>query len=120
MEKTITIDGKQVRLKSTAATVKRYKAQFRRDLFADMFKLGILSPSNPQEGSLTTIDLANADLSKLDFEVVYDLVWLYAKTANPEIDDPITWLDGFDEFPISEIIPEIMDMIQSTMGAKKK
>ncbi|MBG9519611.1 prophage pi2 protein 40, partial [Bacillus thuringiensis] len=36
------------------------------------------------------------------------------------IDDPITWLDGFDEFPISEIIPEIMDMIQSTMGAKKK
>ncbi|MBJ8038110.1 hypothetical protein JDS83_30820, partial [Bacillus cereus] len=72
MEKTITIDGKQVRLKSTAATVKRYKAQFRRDLFADMFKLGILSPSNLQEGSLATIDLANADLSKLDFEVVYD------------------------------------------------
>ncbi|MEB9033198.1 hypothetical protein P4H43_32700, partial [Bacillus cereus] len=93
MEKTITIDGKQVRLKSTAATVKRYKAQFRRDLFADMFKLGILSPSNPQEGSLATIDLANADLSKLDFEVVYDLVWLYAKTANPEIAEPITWLD---------------------------
>ncbi|MBG9537713.1 prophage pi2 protein 40 [Bacillus thuringiensis] len=118
MEKTITIDGKQVRLKSTAATVKRYKAQFRRDLFADMLKLGVIAPSNPQAGA--TIDLANADLSKVDFEVVYDLVWLYAKTANSEIADPITWLDGFDEFPISEILPEIMDMIQSTMGAKKK
>ncbi len=69
MEKTITIDGKQVRLKSTAATVKRYKAQFRRDLFADMLKLGVIAPSNPQAGA--TIDLANADLSKVDFEVVY-------------------------------------------------
>ncbi|UYO18745.1 hypothetical protein [Bacillus sp. 41-22] len=120
MEKTITIDGKQVRLKSTAATVKKYKAQFRRDLFADMFGLGIISPITPQDGSQPTIDLANADLSKVDFEVIYDLVWLYAKTANPEIADPITWLDGFDEFPIYEIIPEIMDLIQSTMGAKKK
>ncbi|XLG18554.1 Hypothetical protein ACI5QN_01952 [Bacillus cereus] len=63
MEKTIVIDGKQVRLKSTAATVKRYKAQFRRDLFADM--------------------LSNVDLKKIDFEVIYDLVWLYAKTADP-------------------------------------
>ncbi len=50
MERTITIDGKQVRLKSTAATVKRYKAQFRRDLFADMLKLGVIAPSNPQAG----------------------------------------------------------------------
>ena len=38
MEKTITIDGKQVKLKANAASAKRYKAQFRRDLFADMFK----------------------------------------------------------------------------------
>ncbi len=36
-----------------------------------------------------------------------------------KIADPAAWLDGFDEFPISEILPEIMDMIQSTMGAKK-
>ena len=42
MEKTITIDGKQVRLKATAATVKRYKAQFRRNLFADLMGLGQL------------------------------------------------------------------------------
>ncbi len=83
-----------------------------------MLKLGVIAPSNPQAGA--TIDLANIDFSKVDFEVVYDLVWLYAKTANPEIADPITWLDDFDEFPISEILPEIMDMIQSTMGAKKK
>ncbi|PFW87248.1 hypothetical protein COL32_27580 [Bacillus pseudomycoides] len=120
MEKTITIDGKQVRLRSTAATVKRYKAQFRRDLFADMMGLGAISTVTSQDGSQSTIDLSNVNLSRVDFEVIYDLVWLYAKTANPDIPDPITWLDGFDEFPIYDIMPEIDDMIQSTMGAKKK
>ncbi|MBD5798403.1 hypothetical protein BHU24_05260 [Bacillus pseudomycoides] len=120
MEKTITIDGKQVRLKSTAATVKRYKAQFRRDLFADMMGLGAIGTVTSQDGSQSYIDLSNVNLKQVDFEVIYDLVWLYAKTANPDIPDPITWLDGFDEFPIYEIMPEIDDMIQSTMGAKKK
>ncbi|PHE92465.1 hypothetical protein COF81_19595 [Bacillus pseudomycoides] len=120
MEKTITIDSKQVRLKSTAATVKRYKAQFRRDLFADMMKLGVIGTITSQDGSQSSIDLSNVNLNQVDFEVIYDLIWLYAKTANPDIPDPITWLDGFDEFPIYEIMPEIDDMIQSTMGAKKK
>ncbi|MDR4288162.1 hypothetical protein FO526_35130, partial [Bacillus thuringiensis] len=88
---------------------------FRRDLFAAMFKSGSLSLSNPQEGTLAKIDLANADLSKLDFEVECDLVLLDSKTANPASDDQITWLDGYDESPSSDSIREIMVMIQSTM-----
>lgn len=39
MEKTITIDGQKVRLKSTAATIYRYKQQFKKDYFADLLKL---------------------------------------------------------------------------------
>ena len=38
MEKTITIDGKQVRLKTTAATPKRFKIQFGLYYFADLLK----------------------------------------------------------------------------------
>ncbi|PED84296.1 hypothetical protein CON65_02355 [Bacillus pseudomycoides] len=120
MEKTIVIDGKDVRLKSTASTVKRYKAQFRRDLFADMMSLGVFNSLPSQNAEQPNIDLSNVDFSRLDFEVIYDLVWLYAKQADSSIPDPITWLDWFEEFPIYDIIPEIQDMIQSTMGAKKK
>jgi hypothetical protein len=120
MEKTITIDGKQVRLKGTAATLKRYKAQFRRNLFADMMELGAINALTSQDGSQQPIDMSNFDLSKVDYEIIYDLTWLYAKTADPNIPDPIAWLDGFDEFPIEEIMPEIMELIQVTMGAKKK
>ena len=42
MEKTIEIDGKKVKLKSTAGTPKRYKAQFRKDYFSELLKLSKL------------------------------------------------------------------------------
>jgi hypothetical protein len=43
-----------------------------------------------------------------------------AKTANPSIPDPITWLDQFDEFPLMEIIPELQDLIIASIQSKKK
>ncbi|EJR56207.1 hypothetical protein IIM_01299 [Bacillus cereus VD107] len=118
MEKTIVIDGKDVRLKSTGGTAKRYKSQFKRDLLADMLGLGVLSAVISSESD--QVDFSNSDLSKLDFEVIYDLVWVFAKTADKEIPDPLTWLDTFEEFPIAEIINEIQDLIKSTVQSKKK
>ncbi|AUB61947.1 hypothetical protein CSW12_02200 [Bacillus cereus] len=120
MEKTITIDGKKVRLKATAATVKRYKAQFRRNLFADLMSLGAISALTSPDGSQQPLDMSNVDLSNVDFELIYDLTWLYAKTADSSIPDPMAWLDEFEEFPIEEIMPEVMELVQLTMGAKKK
>ncbi|PGL87871.1 hypothetical protein CN931_01420 [Bacillus sp. AFS054943] len=119
MEKTIIIDGQKVKLKATAATVKRYKAQFRRNLFADLMALGAINALTSADGE-QPIDVSNLDLSKVDFELIYDLTWLYAKTADPNIPDPMTWLDEFEEFPIEEIMPEVMGLVQVTMGAKKK
>ncbi|AFU16623.1 prophage pi2 protein 40 [Bacillus thuringiensis MC28] len=120
MKKTITIDEKDVLLKSTAGTAIRYKAQFRRDMFADILSLGVLSSYISTDGDQNNIDLSQVDLSKLDFEVIYNLVWAFAKTANKEVQDPLTWLDTFGEFPIAEIITEIQDLIKSTVQSKKK
>jgi hypothetical protein len=104
MEKTLTIDGKQVRFKSTAATPLRYKAQFGKDYFAELFKM-----KKNQES-----------LENLDFEVFYNLVWALAKTADKNIPDPITWLDEFEEFPLMEIIPELQELITASIQSKKK
>ncbi|MGZ7151225.1 hypothetical protein [Bacillus sp. BC08] len=120
MEKTIVIDEKEVLLKSTAGTAIRYKAQFRRDMFVDILGLGVLSSYISADGDQNNIDLSEVDLSKLDFEVIYNLVWAFAKTANKEVQDPLTWLDTFGEFPIAEIITEIQDLIKSTVQSKKK
>ncbi|HHT7172083.1 TPA: hypothetical protein ACTZ3H_002775 [Bacillus cereus] len=120
MEKTIVIDDKNVLLKSTAGTAIRYKSQFRRDMFADILSLGVLSSLLSSNGEQENIDLSQADFSKLDFEVIYNLVWAFAKTADKSVPDPLSWLDTFGEFPIAEIITEIQDLIKSTVQSKKK
>jgi hypothetical protein len=116
MEKTILIDGKKVRFKSTGATALRYKAQFRKDYLTDIIKLATLENLK----NVTTDHVTAADLEGLDFEVMYNIAWVLAKTADPEIPDPITWLDQFDEFPLLDIIPELTEMITASIKTKKK
>lgn len=113
MEKTIEIDNKKVRFKSTAATPLRYKAQFGKDFFVDIMKLSSLDGLNSKKIDLKKID-------KLDFDVFYNIIWVLAKTADKKIPNPITWLDGFEEFPMFDIIPELQDLILSSMQTKKK
>jgi len=114
MEKILNIDGRQVKFKSTGAFLLKYKAQFHRDALKDIYKIqGALGEDN---------EIAN--IEALDLEVFYDLVWTLAKTADPSIDPPMEWLDTFGEFPLMDIIPEIIDLIfsciTSTVEVKKK
>jgi len=114
MEKILIIDGRQVKFKSTGAFLLRYKAQFGRDALQDILKLqGAIDNKN---------QIKNIDA--LDLEVFYNLVWTLAKTADPSIPPPLEWLDEFSEFPLIDIIPEIVDMIfsclTSTVESKKK
>lgn len=115
MEKTLVIDGKEVRFKSTAATPLRYKAQFRKDFFSEILKLASLQ--NIQELDVNNLD--TDDLDDLDFEVLYRVTWVLAKTADPSIPELLTWLDGFEEFPLDEILPEIMEMVTLSLAKKK-
>lgn len=119
MEKTIYIDEKQVRLRSTAALPKLYKAQFRRDYFGDLLKLAKVA-GNTNKGSLNISQISYESLDHFDMEVIYDIVWTMAKSADRSIPDPIEWLDGFETFPIGEIMPEIQEMIASSAGQTKK
>ncbi|KAB2334257.1 hypothetical protein [Bacillus mesophilum] len=114
MEKTIEIDGKKIKLKSTGATALRYKAQFQQDFFNDLFKL-VKGGKIEKDG---TIDPST--IESMDFEFFYNYTWVLAKQADKEIPDPIEWLDGFDVFPIIDIIPEIQDLLYKTIQSKKK
>lgn len=114
MEKTIEIDGKQVHFKSTAATPLRYKMQFGKDFFAEIYKL---------EGMQKALKSKKSDSEKLatiDFELFYNIAWVLAKTADNKISEPLTWLDSFEVFPIGEIFPELNELIVSSMQSKKK
>ena len=107
MEKILTIDGRQVKFKSTGAFLLRYKAQFGRDALQDIFKLQNAIDNNGQI----------KDVNVFDLESIYNLVWVLAKTADPSIPPPMEWLDTFGEFPLAEIVPEVIDLIFSSLGA---
>jgi hypothetical protein len=114
MEKTITIDGKAVLFKTNGATPLRYKAQFGKDYFKEILKLA------PLQNMAGKKKMSAKDLEVLDFEVFYNIAWIMAKTADPSISDPITWLEGFDVFPMADIIPELQDMMLASFEATKK
>lgn len=111
MEKTLTIDGQEVRFKSTGATPLRFKAQFGKDYFAELMKMKDLE-------SITNGD--TDALAKIDFEGLYKIVWTLAKTADKDIPEHIEWLDGFDEFPLLEVFMELQDLIMKSLQTSKK
>ena len=116
MEKTITIDGKQVNFKSTGAAALRYKNQFGRDFFVDVTKqISLQKLANVNNENFNPDDLDGAD-----FEFFFNAAWVFAKTADKSIPEPMEWLDQFNEFPIMELIPDLMELIERNMVAKKK
>jgi len=115
MERIITIDGRQVKFKSTGAFLLRYKSQFHRDALQDIFKL---------QDAIDLDTNAIKNIEALNLEIFYDLVWTLAKTADTTIDPPLEWLDTFNEFPLMDIVPQVMDLIfsclSSSTASKKK
>lgn len=117
MEKTIEIDGQNVRFKSTGATVLRYKNQFGSDFFADLIDMLPAAALAEKKGES---ELGLEDIQNIDFELLFNIVWVLAKTADKDIPEPIVWLDSFDVFPIIDVFTEVQDLLLSSINVKKK
>ncbi|SET02413.1 hypothetical protein SAMN05421676_102363 [Salinibacillus kushneri] len=120
MEKTLTIDGKKVRFKSTAATPLRYKQQYGREFYADIVKLFPLSKLDLKNIDKNDVERIQEAFSLIEFDMFYGILWALAKTADNNIPDPMTWLDGFDEFPLMDIFPEVQELIVKNLQSTKK
>ena len=59
-------------------------------------------------------------LSGVEMEKVFNIVWVLAKTADTSIKEPMEWLDEFETFPLSEILPTVFEMIMQTFGATQE
>ena len=115
MEKTLTIDNKQVTFKSSGAVPKRYKMQFGRDFFKDLIGMGIVEKDYDKLSENEQLKM----IQKIDFDIFYDIAWTLAKAADKEIGDPLTWLETFDTFPIADIAYELQDILAATISSKK-
>ena len=105
MEKIINIDGREVKLKTNGAFLFRYKEQFHRDALRDLTTLAKIKEDNMEE---------------LEIVVFYNFFWTMARAANPEIPPLKEYLETFDEFPILDILPDIVEMAMLNLQSAKK
>lgn len=114
MEKVLNIGGKEIKMKSTAGTMMRYRNNFNRDFIKDLVKL---------QGKLSDKLEKGEEFEALDLDLFEKIAWCMAKTADDSIPDIEHWLDEFDTFDIMQVLPELMNLLVANMeqiNIKKK
>ncbi|HEL9633572.1 TPA: hypothetical protein U0K44_000382 [Streptococcus suis] len=124
MERLIMIDGKEYRLRTNAFTPIAYRNQFGRDYFQDMltmFKGEQLAAmlQNQTEGQETP-EVDMTVLENFDMTFFNRLFWVFAKSADPFIKPYEQFFMEMDSFPVSEIAPQLMELLEKNMKTKKK
>lgn len=128
MEKTIKIDGRDVRFKATGGIGYRYKAQFGREYIADAIALEEFAQSGitkqkkktAPDGKVTLEKITEYDFTKFSLEMLYNLLWTLAKTADDSIPPPQEWLDTFNVFPVMDIYEQVKDILTANLKVDPK
>lgn len=139
MEKVIEIGGKDVKFKFTLSAFYIFKNQFSYDAMnkivptigeilsnLDFNAFAVEEKEKDKEEVVVGGDVMNAIGRTLEatfnFEMVdiLNLLWAFAKNANPDIDSPEVWFSTFDEFPIIDVMKEFIPALLESLGSKKK
>ena len=117
MEKILTLDGKEVKFKTSAALPRLYRQMFKRDVFLDL---------NRARSGIVGKKKSSADDLPVDaLEIIENLAYIMAKYAAPdEIPDDINeWLGQFTTTAVYLVANEILIMWneeQQTTSTPKK
>lgn len=114
MEKILNIGGHEVKMKSTAGTMMRYRNNFNRDFIKDLINLQTKLSEKVENGT---------ELEAIDLDIFEKIAWCMAKTADDNIPNIERWLDEFETFDIMQVLPELMSLLTANMeqiNAKKK
>ena len=115
LTKTISIDGKDVTFKASAAIPRIYRMKFHRDIYKDLADLE-KCVSKGSEGA------SNIDIPSL--EMFENIAYVMAKHADSTVPDtPEEWLDEFNTFSIYQVLPSIIELwglnLKTDVEAKK-
>ena len=117
MDKTVTIDGREVKFRATARTPRLYRALIGRDMISDMNRLQKAFDPNKADES---------NLDMLDLQIFEDTAYIMARHADPDMAEKTAgeWLDTFNMFSIYEVLPHILELwalnSKQTSHSKKK
>ncbi len=115
LQKTVSINGVEVKFRSSATIPRLYRLKFGRDIFKDLSKLESSYKGKKQKGTEFQID---------DLEIFENVAYVMAYHADNTIPSNIDeWLDQFEMFSIYEILPEILELwgsnLQTDIESKK-
>lgn len=111
IEKVLNISGHDVKFKSTAGTLRHYRNNFGRDMLKDVMHL---------QEKLQKVSSSAEQFEVVDLEMFENLAWAMAKTADPDTKPIDIWLDDFETFAITKILPEIMTLLVDNMKTENQ
>ena len=108
--RTVTIDGIEIPMRISGATVIYYRNEFRKDMFASLAKLQGGEVETDEDGNAVSMTLPDGAV-----ETLLEVGFIMAKQANPKMKMSIEeWLDQFSWDSITgEALSEIASMIRS-------
>lgn len=122
MRKTIKIDkNTEIKINTSWNWAYIYQEYFGHDIIPDLvpaidaFMHTFTGIVNGDE-----IDEDGFDLYGLEITTMTNLIWALAKNADDNIPDVRQWLDTFDVFPLDIIVPEVVEVLASSMMSRKK
>lgn len=118
------VGEQEYELGTSAYTPIAYKQQFGKDYFQDLFSMlqnqslmSELNKLNSGEKESNEVDISI--LSDFDMTFFNRLFWTFAKTSNPHIKPYEQFFMEMESFPIQEVGPELMEMLNASMSTKK-
>ena len=125
MERTVIINGQEVRMRASALIPRLYRFKFGRDIVNDLRQLQ-KSYSEVVKDQMSEEEKKDAQLSVTDLTIFENVAWLMCKHADNSIpDSPDEWLDSINGvFSIYEVLPQILELwtdgLATTSTAQKK
>lgn len=115
LTKTITIDGKEVTFRVSAAIPRLYRVKFHRGIYRDLDAL---------QKAMDASDEGASTLDTFSLELFENISYIMARHADPSVpDSPEEWLEQFNTFSIYQVLPEIIELwglnLQTDVTAKK-
>lgn len=113
IEKTITVEGRPFKMRSSALVPKLYRAYFGRDMVRDMHKLAeAYKKVQNLPKDATDEEREAAQFEVADLEVFENLAWISMKHAGEDVGEtPEQWLESLDGvFSIYEVLPTLLDL----------
>lgn len=107
---TITVDGKEITLRASAAVPRLYRIKFRRDIIVDMQAVARAVEDKDQTGQ---------DIPLEALELFENMAYIMAKHGDKDAvpDSPDEWLEEFSTFSIYKIFPVLKALWEGNMEA---